>query len=468
MARIFGWKPSRHGRIDTRDQSRPEVAAGMRGVHRGLGGEVIGGYTAEGQPLGTKANRGGLKAWVNPVNPGALAAGTTNPGIAAAPVQNDVNKPAGPTSVGTGPTVGAGWKMPPAPMDEQGANKPLTSANIKTTDIGAASTATPAPPPVVAKAAPGSDLLRQRQAFHGELAAAKAGGNYDATALRQRATELGIAQGAASAAWKALPGKPESATSQRMTAAVDARKRQQVAEGSRLPEGAKPAKRGDMNRWELERGIANYRKKYGPGGEKETPAWASTLRERGRKAAAQGGLLAGKLVQGATTAASSALVAPATSGGLRQKTAVLRERAAQVGTGLAQAVGRGATAVGKAGRKAGEAVLKAATTPPTGAPRIVGASVPVTRQARAGASVPEAVGAVYGQQVVRPYWKGVKKAAGVGVKASQLGNRAARFGIGNALKTTKAGARWMGKGYGGAARTAGRFLKGAAKGFASR
>jgi hypothetical protein len=46
-------------RIDLRPQNSAATQAGMRGVHRGMSGNVIGGYTAEGQALGTKATQGG-------------------------------------------------------------------------------------------------------------------------------------------------------------------------------------------------------------------------------------------------------------------------------------------------------------------------------------------------------------------------------------------------------------------------
>ena len=61
MARsIFG-----RTRIDTRPQSDPAVAAGMRGIHRDTDGSVIGGYTAEGQAIGTKANASRFRASIN-------------------------------------------------------------------------------------------------------------------------------------------------------------------------------------------------------------------------------------------------------------------------------------------------------------------------------------------------------------------------------------------------------------------
>ena len=44
-------------RIDTRNQSDPAVQAGMRKIHRGMDGRVIGGVTAEGQGIGTRSTR---------------------------------------------------------------------------------------------------------------------------------------------------------------------------------------------------------------------------------------------------------------------------------------------------------------------------------------------------------------------------------------------------------------------------
>lgn len=50
------------GRIDTRPQNDPAVADGMRKIHRGMNGEVIGGYAAEGQALGVKNRSRGYSA----------------------------------------------------------------------------------------------------------------------------------------------------------------------------------------------------------------------------------------------------------------------------------------------------------------------------------------------------------------------------------------------------------------------
>jgi hypothetical protein len=46
-------------RRDLRPQNDPATAAGMRGVHRDIRGNVIGGYTAEGQAIGTKSQAHG-------------------------------------------------------------------------------------------------------------------------------------------------------------------------------------------------------------------------------------------------------------------------------------------------------------------------------------------------------------------------------------------------------------------------
>jgi hypothetical protein len=42
-------------RIDARPKNDEATQAGMRGVHRDMKGNVIGGYTAEGQAIGTKS-----------------------------------------------------------------------------------------------------------------------------------------------------------------------------------------------------------------------------------------------------------------------------------------------------------------------------------------------------------------------------------------------------------------------------
>lgn len=76
-------------RIDARPQNSPATQAGMRGVHRGMRGEVIGGYTAEGEALGTKAGR---PSWRTPVVPG---------GAAPAPVAANVAQPTAPVPART-------------------------------------------------------------------------------------------------------------------------------------------------------------------------------------------------------------------------------------------------------------------------------------------------------------------------------------------------------------------------------
>lgn len=91
-------------RMDLRPQNDPATQAGMRGVHRGMGGGVIGGYTPAGEALGTKRMQGpadgsrignpstpGLDRWrqMNPNAPKGQAAITAASGngvrTAAAP-----------------------------------------------------------------------------------------------------------------------------------------------------------------------------------------------------------------------------------------------------------------------------------------------------------------------------------------------------------------------------------------------
>jgi len=81
-----GWN-GRRRRIDGRNQADPAVAAGMRGIHRDTRGNVIGGYTAEGQGIGTKGGnwRGGEGMPPEaPVAPVTTTAAPVNP--AATPV----------------------------------------------------------------------------------------------------------------------------------------------------------------------------------------------------------------------------------------------------------------------------------------------------------------------------------------------------------------------------------------------
>lgn len=85
MSRMNWDSPDRR-RIDTRDQNRWEVQAGMRGVHRDTRGNVIGGTLPDGRKVGTKANGGrmaghqfkGLAQWeeMNPNAKRPFAAGS--------------------------------------------------------------------------------------------------------------------------------------------------------------------------------------------------------------------------------------------------------------------------------------------------------------------------------------------------------------------------------------------------------
>lgn len=58
-------------RIDLRPQNDPATAAGMRNVHRGMRGEILGGVTGEGQAIGTKA---GKPAWRGRMGSGGAGA----------------------------------------------------------------------------------------------------------------------------------------------------------------------------------------------------------------------------------------------------------------------------------------------------------------------------------------------------------------------------------------------------------
>jgi len=68
-------------RIDGRPQSSWATQAGLRGTHRNMRGDVIGGYTQDGQGYGTKAEQGstnGSSGWQNRLT-GSGEGGGTNP-----------------------------------------------------------------------------------------------------------------------------------------------------------------------------------------------------------------------------------------------------------------------------------------------------------------------------------------------------------------------------------------------------
>lgn len=110
----------------------------MRGVHRGMRGEVIGGYTAEGQALGTK---GGKAAWK--AAPAAAPAAGVAPAAPAAVPAAPAAAEARPNALGGGL---ARWKsMNPMAKAAFAAGSP---ANDKATNRRIAQ-------PMKQKAAPG-------------------------------------------------------------------------------------------------------------------------------------------------------------------------------------------------------------------------------------------------------------------------------------------------------------------------
>ncbi|MCW1885530.1 hypothetical protein OKA04_12390 [Luteolibacter flavescens] len=77
-----GWNGRGRRRIDARPQNSAATAAGMRGVHRDTRGNVIGGYTAEGEGIGTKGGN-----WRKPMDLAGMppAAEQSQPVTTAAP-----------------------------------------------------------------------------------------------------------------------------------------------------------------------------------------------------------------------------------------------------------------------------------------------------------------------------------------------------------------------------------------------
>jgi hypothetical protein len=81
MSRFRSSVPAVRGRIDTRPQSDPAVAAGMRNIHRDTDGAVLSGTTAEGQRI----NAGGRTLLGSPIRPSRLDGGVKTPMLDAMP-----------------------------------------------------------------------------------------------------------------------------------------------------------------------------------------------------------------------------------------------------------------------------------------------------------------------------------------------------------------------------------------------
>jgi hypothetical protein len=81
MSRFRSSVPAVRGRIDTRPQSDPAVAAGMRNIHRDTDGTVLSGTTAEGQRI----NAGGRTLLGSPIRPSRLDGGVKTPMLDAMP-----------------------------------------------------------------------------------------------------------------------------------------------------------------------------------------------------------------------------------------------------------------------------------------------------------------------------------------------------------------------------------------------
>lgn len=156
-------------RIDTRPQSDPAVAAGMRRIHRDMDGSVIGGYTAEGQPVGTmkSPNRRIDKSFSVPTSrfrDNAPAAGAGVPAPMAGPTA-----PASPVSV-----------------------TPLLDAGPQT-------------PRLDAMAKPAPTNLEKRQSLFRDMQKVGAGGI--TPVMKQQAAALGVKR----SGWRSAMGKLQAA-----------------------------------------------------------------------------------------------------------------------------------------------------------------------------------------------------------------------------------------------------------------
>lgn len=185
-------------RIDTRSQNRWDVRAGMKNVHRDMRGNVIGGITAEGKGLGTKA---GKKRGLS-----GRGLSTSTPGLDR---QNKNGlaggSPAGPVAA---PAASRHWSQ------MTGGALPQKSGGLGKSGGGSAGGGGGTPEKVgglgssgggsAAPAAPVDNAAKQ--AFAGKLRDAKSSGRWDRGALRSEAASLGISNEAASKYWGSLPG----------------------------------------------------------------------------------------------------------------------------------------------------------------------------------------------------------------------------------------------------------------------
>ncbi len=125
------------GRIDTRSQSDPAVAAGMRGIHRDTGGNVIGGYTAEGSPLGTKKSVAAVGGSATP----RLDAGVQTPRLDSNPRQpmiygNSADRRAQDVSAARSVAADGGFGIGAQQREQQRAGRQSLFERMKTAGAG--------------------------------------------------------------------------------------------------------------------------------------------------------------------------------------------------------------------------------------------------------------------------------------------------------------------------------------------
>lgn len=109
------------GRIDTRPQNSKEVQGGMRGIHRDMRGNVIGGYAPDGRALGTKANMGGAA-------PGNLASQAGTPGLDRMTAMNPKMPAPGQASINA--SRGPAWKSAAQRTAKKAGQAGMMSAGI--------------------------------------------------------------------------------------------------------------------------------------------------------------------------------------------------------------------------------------------------------------------------------------------------------------------------------------------------
>lgn len=183
----LGYGSRSRQRIDARPQNSAATQAGMRGVHRDTKGNVIGGYTAEGQGLGTKSGNwrssmggfDGMPSTAAPATPMASvasSAATANPN--ATPL---AQKPASAipgtigADIGSRPNATGGglwrWHAMNPTAGKFGEQSPMQPGEIRNAPVVAAKPLGPAVPKAAATTPPAAPVAEKKPSWRKRAAA---------------------------------------------------------------------------------------------------------------------------------------------------------------------------------------------------------------------------------------------------------------------------------------------------------